>query len=49
MNVRDQTRQAFGTGFCPFCDRTSLFTDVKSQVSQYEPDTDISEKFVSKL
>ena len=25
MNVRDQTRQAFVTRICPFCDRTSKF------------------------
>ena len=29
--------------------RPSLFTDTKYQVSQYEPNTDISEQFLCKL
>ena len=48
---RDQTRQACVTGFGPFCYRTRKLVhrpqNIKSPNTQ--PNTDISEQFVSKL
>ena len=50
MNVRDQTSQAIVTSSGPLGDRTSKFVSQtkKKQVSQYGPNADISEQFVSK-
>ena len=49
VNVRYRKRQTFVTN-CPFRDRTSNFVyRPKYQVSQYKPNTSMSEQFVSKL
>ena len=51
MNVRDQTRQAFVRRFLStlWPHKQDCSQTTKYQVSQYEPNTDITEQFVSKL
>ena len=51
MNVWDQTCQAFVAGSGPFSDGTSKLVSrtIKFQVYPYEPNTSISEQFVSTL
>ena len=51
VNVRDQTRQPFVTGFCPLRDRMSkfVFGQLKVRSSQYVPNIDSSRQFESRM
>ena len=52
MNIWDQTRQTFVTGFGPFCDRSCKFVcwrTIEYQVFQYVPNINILEQFESTL